>query len=882
MKTDPRAFVSAKNVRSDANSALSRLLFATLRKCNVVASGLIVSTVLLLLWIGQAAILFAQTNSSAATSFGANPIIEKRIDDLLAQMTLEEKTQLLRGDGNMTSLGIKRLGIPGIRMSDSPQGVRWDTPATVFPSPVLMGATWDPELIRRVGVALGEELRAEGRDMLLGPCVNIHRSPLGGRTTESYSEDPFLMSRMAVAYVQGVQSKGTAAACVKHFAAHNQDTRRLSVNVEADPRFLNEIEFPAFRAAVQEAGAMTIMSAYNSLNGRFCFANSYLLTQVLRDTWNFHGLIISDWGTEWSIPEPARTIDPMIAGLDVNMPDGYGYGDALVQAVKNGTISETLVDEKVRYVLRFVFALHIDDPDRNHDALPIVSTPEHQQLAREVADDGIVLLKNDGQILPLDRKNLHSIAVIGPNADVARLGDRASAFVPPPFTVSPLDALQKRLGSSIKINFNKGFEVSNFQPIPSSAFLPPSKSAAANGLRGEYFASKDPSEKPVSTRLDANIDFKLSEDSAAAVGKSKEYSARWSGQIVAPKSGIWFLGLQTDGRCELYLDGRLFLETYDNKPGVIKSIGIQFEKDEPRDIVLEFHNAKGQGKINLVWAPESPTPFAAAVKIASESDVAIILAGLDTDYEGEGLDRFNMQLPALQDDLIQAVRAANPRTIVVINSGTPNDLRKWIQSVPAVLQAWYPGMEGGNALADVLLGDVNPSGKLPDTFGKRREDYADWGNFPGQDDTVKYAEGIFVGYRHFDAMNIDPLFPFGYGLSYTTFTYKNLSVASSAGQVVDINFDIQNTGKREGSEIAQLYVANTLCPLPHAPKELKAFQKVPLAPGEAKHIHLHLDRSSFSYFDPHGSGWTFLPGQYEILIGSSSRDIREHQSVEVR
>ncbi len=875
--------VTKQAATSHVNRMFSRPPIAAFYGRVALVCGLVLCAAVLLSWVAQPTLLIAQSRSSspAYPSPRIDPSIEARIDALIPQMTLEEKTQLLRGDGNMTSLGIKRLGIPPIRMSDSPQGVRWDTPATVFPAPVGMGATWDTELIQRVGVALGEELRAEGRDILLGPCVNIHRSPLGGRDTESYSEDPVLMSRMAVAYIRGVQSNG-AAACVKHFAANNQETRRLSVNVEADPRFLNEIEFPAFRAAVQEGGAMAVMSAYDSLNGHFCFANPYLLTQVLRNGWNFQGLIMSDWGAEWSLPEPARTLDAMNAGLDIDMPDGYGYSDDLVRAVQNGTVSQQLVDEKVRWVLRLVFGLDLDDPNRIHEASRIVSTPEHQQLAREVADAGIVLLKNEDQILPLDRANLHSIAVIGPNAQVARLGDRASAFVPPPFTVSPLEALQKRLGDSTQIRFSQGFEISGFQTVPSSALLSPSTPSGEHGLRGEYFQTKDPNGNPLHTRLDASVHFDLSDDSVAGIGKSKEYSARWTGRLVAPETGIWFLGLQTDGRAKLSLDGRAFLETYDKKLTEVKSIGIALEKDKPRDIIIEFHNEKGRGNIDFVWAKPSARPFAEAVKIAADSDVALVFAGLSTDYEGEGLDRFSMQLPALQDELIQAVRAANPRTVVIVNSGTPTDMRKWIQRVPAALQAWYPGMEGGNAIVDVLLGDVNPSGKLPDTFGMRREDYADWPNFPGEDETVKYAESIFVGYRHFDAKGIQPLFPFGYGLSYTTFAYQNLSVTSGPDHTVEISFEVQNTGKREGREVTQLYVANSLCPLPHPPKELKAFAKISLAPGETGHVHFHLDGQSLSYFDPQQSGWQFLPGRYEMNVGSSSRDIRLRQTTEVR
>lgn len=813
--------------------------------------------------------------SQSQPSYGSDPEIEKRIDDIMARMSLQEKIQFLRGDGDMASLGNTRLGIPGIQMADSPQGVRADKPATVFPAPVLMGATWDPELVRRVGVALGEELRAEGRDMLLGPCVNIHRSPLGGRDTESFSEDPFLMSRMAVAYVQGVQSRG-AVACVKHFAANNQETRRLSVNAEADQRFLNEIEFPAFRAAVEEGGALAVMAAYNSVNGHFSWANSELLSGVLRNQWKFRGVIVTDWGAEWSLPAPQRTIDAMNAGLDIVMPAGYGYGDPLLQAVQDGQVNVKLVDDKLRLVLRLILSLGLDNPDRKSKIASVVSTAEHQQLSRDVAAAGMVLLKNDRNILPLDRHQLHSIAVIGPNADVARLGDRASAYVPGPFSVSPLEALRKKLGESVTIHFSKGFEISGFQAVAPMAMKPPKGFSGERGLRVEYFAKKDPDGSPLVARMEPQVHFDPADPSLADIVREKEYSVRWSGTLTAPQSAAWFLGLKSDARCDLFLDGRLFLTSETHDASQVKSLGVNLQAGQPREFAIELHVKKGTetGHLEFVWAAPPPDVFSDAVEAARSSDVAVVFAGLNTDYEGEGLDRFNMNLPALQDELIQAVHSANPRTIVVINSGSPNDMRNWVKSVPAILQAWYPGMEGGSAVADVLFGDVNPSGKLPDTFGMRREDYADWPNFPGTGDSVKYSEGIFVGYRHFDAHNIEPLFPFGYGLSYTNFSYSNLNVAAGPGAAVEVGFDVRNTGGCDGKEVAQLYVANPDRTLPHPPKELRAFQKLSLAAGETQHVRLHVDRQSLSYYDPGHSDWVFAPGSYEIMVGSSSRDIR--------
>jgi beta-glucosidase len=820
---------------------------------------------------------------------------EQQITGWLSQMTLEEKVQFLRGDDQFSSRGNARLGIPGIKMADSPQGVRAGETATMFPAPVTMAATWDTELIERVGNALGTELRAKGSDMLLGPCVNIHRSPLGGRNSESFGEDPLLASKITVAYIKGVQSQSVAA-CVKHFAANNIETRRLFLNVEADARFLHEIEFPAFRAAVQEAGTLGVMASYNKVNGEYSWANRTLLDDVLRKEWNYKGIVVSDWGCEWMMPIPANLLASTRAGLDIHMPNGWAYGEPLITAVKQGQVSEQTIDLMVRRVLRIILRLNLIENKHTPDPTK-VNTPEHQALARDVAAAGIVLLKNSRGLLPLDRSSLKSIAVIGPNGAVAPLGDRASANVPTPYTVSPLQGLRNKLGNklgdTVAIHFAQGYAIDNFSVVPSSALLSLGGVTGGRGVRGlwaEYFANKDLSGRPMFTRTDRRISKQLSVPETARDPKGY-FSVRWSGTLVPGKSispgasgaKPLFLGLRIrGGKGSVYLDDRLLIENTTGDVSVVKSARVDLAPGRPRELRLELTDANKDTTIELLNASAPANPFREAVAAARASDVAIIFAGLTTDDEGEGMDRFNMNLPGLQDELIQAVSRANPRTVVVLFSGTPNRMTGWINQIPAVMQAWYPGMEGGNALAEVLLGDVNPSGKLPVTFGMRREDYADYPNFPGKNDQVKYAESIFVGYRHFDREKIAPLYPFGYGLSYTTFAYSNLKVRRvGKGTDFEVSVDVKNSGKRDGSEVVQVYVGNPSAHLPRPPQELRAFDKVHLKSGETKRVKLHFDRSALSYYDPAKSAWTLEPGKYEIRVGSSSRDIRARQALNI-
>jgi beta-glucosidase len=605
---------------------------------------------------------------------------EQQINVWLSQLTLEEKVQFLRGDDEFSTRGNPRLGIPGIKMADSPQGVRSGGTATMFPAPVTMAATWDTELIERVGKALGTELRAKGGDMLLGPCVNIHRSPLGGRNSESFGEDPLLTSKITVAYIKGVQSQSVAA-CVKHFAANNIETRRLYLNVDADARFLHEIEFPAFRAAVQEADTMAVMAAYNKINGVYSWANSSLLDDVLRKEWKYKGIVVSDWGAEWMMPMPGNLIASSRAGLDIHMPMGWAYGEPLIEAVKKGLVKEATVDEMVRRVMRITLRLnlikdkHTPNPDQ-------VNTREHQELAREVAAGGIVLLKNTNSTLPLDRTRLKTVAVIGPNAEVAPLGDRGSANVPTPYTVSPLQGLRNRLGDKVALNFARGYAINDFNPVPATVLLAPGDNRRG-GLRAEYFANKDLSDKPTLTRTDREISKQLSIPDTARNAKGQS-SVRWTGKLSTSRlkgTKTIFLGLRIHtGRGSVYLNDRLLIENSSGDDAAIKSARVDLVPGSPHKLRIELTDAKKDSRIELLSAETPLNPFQEAVAAARTADVALIFAGLNADDEGEGMDRFNMNLSGLQDELIKAVSRANPRTVVVLYSGTPNRMTPWGKS----------------------------------------------------------------------------------------------------------------------------------------------------------------------------------------------------------
>lgn len=803
--------------------------------------------------------------------------VEQRVNDLLARLTLEEKLKLVGGTGFGTQ-PVPRVGLPAMGMCDGPVGVRGGGegtfgPATAFPSGIAMAATFDPGLVRRLGAAIGRELQNKGvgSQVILGPCVNIHRTPLGGRNAESFSEDPYLAARMAVAYVTGVQSTG-AAACIKHYACNNQEHERGSINVRVDERALREIYLPAFEAAAREAGVWSVMNAYNKVNGPHCSANDYLLNTVLKNEWGWDGCVMTDWGAAHS------TVGVALGGTDLEMPTGALMNPKRLQeAIDAGKVSTALIDEKVRRILRLVVRTGLLDGPPKPDNT-VVNCQEHKDLVREAGARAIVLLKNDGGLLPLDPARLRSLALIGPNAAENRLSMGGSGYVSAAHSVSLQEALSARLGDRVTINYARGADMGDeaLPPIPAE-FL----SAEGAGLHGEYYANLELKGQPVLTRTDAAVDFHWRGPVADKLGKDN-FSARWTGKLTPRVSGEYSLGLAGDDGYRLYLDGQLVINNWEDHALEARTVKRQFEGGRAYELKIEYYQKTGDAAIVLGWrvpgaSPEEDPQIKEAVAAAAKSDVAIVCLGLSASHESEGRDRTDLNLPGLQEPLVRAVAAANPRTIVVLTNGCHLLMGSWLPQVAAVLEAWYLGEQGGNSVADVLLGTVNPSGHLPDTLGKRREDYPDYGNYPGADGHVDYAESIFVGYRHFDKHGIEPQFPFGYGLSYTTFEYRDLKISPRQLRPegrVRVTVQVTNTGARAGEDVVQLYVHDPRPRLPKAPRELKGFARVALQPGESAPVSFTLEARSLVYCDVAGKQWRADAGTYQVQIGASSRDLR--------
>ncbi|MGH7995559.1 MAG: glycoside hydrolase family 3 C-terminal domain-containing protein [Opitutaceae bacterium] len=674
---------------------------------------------------------------------------EVRVDDLLHRLTLAEKVSLVHADSRYGLPPIPRLGIQAFTFSDGPHGVREETVqdgphhwkvagrtddfATWLPDEIALAATWDPAIARRYGAVIGQEGRARGKDMMLGPGVNLMRIPLDGRNPEFLGEDPFLASRMAVGYIRGEQAQGVAS-CVKHFVCNNQETERWGIDVRVSERALRELYLPAFRAAVQQGGVWGVMAAYNRFRGVACSENGPLLNGILKGEWGFRGLVVSDWGA-------VRTTDGAVyGGLDVEMGTQKPYSDfymakPFLNGLRSGKYPVAVLDAKVRRILRVMVATGVLDPHRPAGS---INTAAHERTARRVAEEAIVLLKNQEALLPLDPDRIGSIAVIGENAVRLQAHDGGSSAVKAFYEVTPLEGILRRVGRRANVTYSAGYG--------------------------------------------AGVD-------AAAVDR--------------------------------------------------------------------------------------------AVEAARSAEVAIVVGGLNRgqNCEHEGNDRKNLDLPYGQAELIERVAAANPRTIVVLIGGAPVAMDPWLRRVPALIDAWYPGMEGGNALAAVLFGDVDPSGKLPCTFPRRLSDSPAFalGAYPGKDLEEPYAEGLLVGYRWFDTKHIEPLFPFGYGLSYTRFAYSDLQlVPSGSGNrpALAARFTLKNVGLRAGAEVAQLYIHEEHPLLPRPEKELKGFQRVFLKPGESRVISIPLDWRSFAYYNPGRHAWTAQADEFRILVGASSRDIR--------
>lgn len=685
--------------------------------------------------------------------------LDQKIETLVKKMTLEEKIEMLHGNALFSSAGIKRLGIPELTYDDGPLGVReevlrfdWkpagrtDDSATFLPNGASIAATWNPEMAKKYGIVLGEEANARKKNVILAPAFNICRMPLCGRTYEYYSEDPYLNSQLAIAAVTGIQSQDVAA-CIKHYAVNNQELNRNKVNAIVDERALREIYFPAFKAAVQQGHAYSVMSAYNKVNGYWCSENYFLLNEVLKQEWGFKGVVLSDWGGVH------HTVAAANAGLDVEMGshgpyDKWYFANPLLEAVRKGEVSQKVIDDKIHRILWLIYHTSLS----NGHPKGSIGTPKHDSAAYDIASESIVLLKNDRHLLPLKLSAIRHIAVIGDNAVRTFSSGGYGAGVKAKYEMTALSGIIGRFGKQVKISFAQGY------------------------------SAKEPAE---------NDTFKTS----------------------------------------------------------------QYEKAN-RQLIKE------------------------AQALAASAEVAIVCIGSNREYETEGRDRKNLKLPFGEQALVDSVTAVNPNTIVIIMAGAPYDLNEINKTNHSILWTGFNGSEAGNALADVLSGIVNPSGKLPFTFPVSLDDSPAFSlkTYPGMDITANYEEGIFVGYRWYDKKNISPLYCFGYGLSYTGFKYFDLKTdrkTYKSGDRIKITVQIKNTGKVSGKETVQVYISKVDSEIPMAVKELKAFKKISTFPGETVEVEMKVNVKDLSYYDIKEKKWIVMPGRYKILVGSSSRDIRQ-------
>jgi len=795
-----------------------------------------------------------------------------RIDDLLLQMTLDEKISMLAGADLWHSVAVPRLGIPQFKTTDGPNGARGAfgsmAPQSVAtPVGIALGATWNPALVEKVGNVLADELEAKGAHILLAPTVNIHRTPIAGRNFECYSEDPFLSGMMASAYIKGIQDKGKGA-CIKHFIANDQEYERFSISSEVDERTLREIYLEPFRIAIRNSKPWAVMSSYNRVNGTYACEYDHSLKDILKGEWGFDGIVMSDWFGTYDKEVPA-------GGLDLEMPGPARWmaQEHVRNALDNGTLTEDGLNDKIRRLLGVLekaglFENPVLQPERGEDKA------EHRAIIREAAQEAIVLLKNIG-ILPL--ANVKTIAMIGPYARTAQILGGGSSSVTPHYSVSPFDGVNDPESKDVLVETAFGTFIHKNLPAPAPETL--STSNGESGLHLSLFAGTEFSGEPLYVETTTRVQHGWFDNSVPRVPQDN-FSMRMEGLFTPRESGAHTLSLSAVGWCRLYLDGNLVVDhSADSDMGEQKTAALELEGGKSYDIKVEYY-WKGSPRWRSVAFGHQP-PHAAdmiteAVELAKRSDVAVIIAGLNGDWESEGFDRVDMKLPGEQDELIRQVVAANPNTIVVLNVGSPVEM-PWVNDVPAIIQLWYDSQEQGNALADVLFGDTNPSGKLPITFPVRLQDNPAYVNYPGENGKVRYGEGVFVGYRYYEKKEVAPLFPFGHGLSYTSFEYGNLRISEksiTADQTLEVKVDVTNTGKVNGKEVVQLYVRDVKSTFARPEKELKAFEKVELKPGETKMITFALDREAFWYFDVAKNAWSTEPGEFEILVGASSRDIR--------
>ena len=817
------------------------------------------------------------------TSVPARPASESdddaRAGVILAKMTLEQKIDYIGGFDGFYIRAIPELGVSALRMADGPMGVRNGGPATAMAAGINLAATWNTDLAQRVGVQIGRDARAKGVNFLLGPGLNIYRAPVNGRNFEYYGEDPFLAGRIAVGYVTGVQSQGVSATA-KHFMGNNSEFDRHNTDSIIDERTMREIYLPAFEAVVKEAHVGAIMNSYNLVNGRHATQNEILNTQILKKEWGFQGVLMSDWFSTYNGVAAAQS------GLDIEMPSGMYMNRAnLLPAVKDGTLPEAQLDDKVRRILRLAERFHWFDRDQTDPAIPRYNLAG-RQTALEAAREGAVLLKNEAATLPLEKHSVKTVAVIGPDAYPANPVGGGSAGVHPFAAVSILEGIAGELGPSVRTTWNRG--IPDLSDLAASTNLTTAAAGGTLGFEAEYFLNTNLEGDPAFKRNDAHINFGAipnAELGASAMSyPSGGGSARWTGYFTAASSAAYDFFVESTGEAggfyRVSVDNKQILDSWKNARAMVGVATLTLEAGTHK-VVVEHRGMPGflgvRFRFGIVRQDGYIDP--AAEKLAKDADAVILAVGFDPQSESEGADR-TFRLPPGQDQLIERIAALNKRTIVVVTSGGAVDATHWIDRVPALLVSWFAGQEGGAAVANILFGGVNPSGRLPISWDRRWEDNPAHDSYyqDGGTNRVEYKEGVFIGYRGYQTSSAKPLFPFGFGLSYTTFAYKNLAVrpiapwSGNSPLGYEVSFDVTNTGRREGADVAELYVGESRPAVPRPQKELKGFARVNLAPGATRRVQITLNCRAFAWFDTAAHLWRVDPGEFTITIGRSVND----------
>lgn len=810
-----------------------------------------------------------------------------KIENLISRMTLDEKISFIGGFNNFSIRGIERLNIPEIRMSDGPIGVRADR-AISFPASIAYAASFNANIAKQVGAAIGSEARSKNIHIMLGPAMNIHRAPFCGRNFEYLGEDPYLAGKLSTSYIIGMQNEGVIATA-KHYAVNYQDFDRNNVSSNLDERTLHEIYLPAFKRCVEEGKVATVMTSYNLINGVYASQNDYLNNKVLKGDWGFNGFIMSDWISTYDGLACAK------GGLDIEMPSGkFMNSEILIPAIKDGKLDVNVINDKIRRILTAYDRFGLLE-NANIAKGYIFDEGKSRLVALNAAREGTVLLKNENNFLPLDAKKIKSIAIIGPNAHPAMTGGGGSSLVEPLHPISLLEAVKQQVGDNVKVTYDEG--VSTGEELPVGFFnnydfyIKDKNGQKIKGVNAEFYNNEKLQGDVVAIKTFDKLNIQREDFKVGSIS-DESCSIRFTCYFSPEESADYLIAVAGDDGYRLFVDGEKVIEDWKTHGETVNKYHSYFEKGKEYKFVVEYFQGGGGAVIRLasqkrISKVEDKELFLSkAEESAKKADLVILNVGFNSKTESEGFDR-SFEIPYGQNELIKRVAAVNPNVLVVLNAGGNVNMNGWIDDVKGLLHAWYPGQEGTIAVSEIIFGKTNPSGKLPVSFEYKPEDNPTFKSYWDEDKdlNVTFTEGIFLGYRHYDKSKIKPRFPFGYGLSYTTFGYNNVKVPAKTikiGDKLKFSVDITNAGDVDGAEAVQVYVSDLKSSLPRPVKELKAFDKVFLSKGETKTVQFELDKDAFSFYDPTKHGWVIERGKFNVLIGSSSVDIRSKFNVTLK